>query len=47
MDNFKDIKIYMSKLGYDVDKLSIDKLVEYFKFEYNKYLRPEINPEEE
>jgi hypothetical protein len=39
--NFEDIKIYMSKRGYDINKLSTDRLVEYFKFEVNKYLRPE------
>lgn len=38
-DNFVDIKIYMSKLGYDVNSIPIDKLIEYFKFEFNKYIR--------
>ena len=47
IDNFEDIKTYMSKLGYDVNKLSIDKLVEYFKFEINDYIRPEVEREEE
>lgn len=47
VDNFEDIKTYMSKLGYDTNKISLDRLVEFFKFEINEYIRPENTNKEE